>query len=439
MAVDVPHPRPSSLEVGARFRAPATKVAVVVAAIVVLSALQALRQAGARSWNTVWAEDGTVYLAQGNHLRSIFETYAGYLQLLPRLIGFGANHLPIDQVSRYFTVTSAVVTSFCAIVIYRLSRPLVPSVWLRGLLALSTVLIPGVLAENLNSPTNLVWVLLFAAWWALLVAPTSRSHAVLAAVVVALSALSSVLTLLYFPVAALLGWKRRTLDQRIVLGAYLLAAAVQFAFVLTADDPEAHHVTRPGDLAPIYGVRVLAAGVFGDRMLRTAWIDHGYVVAWCAGITVLGVVVLLLLRNTGVHLCLGVLSVVYSAGIYAFVVARRGSADFALSAHQWSTNGGRFVALSLWLLLSGIVLLVSGARVSVTVKRVMIGVLVVHFAVTAAADYRAINTRSDGPVWQDEIAAARVACGNQAPSSVVSIPITPPSWEIELSCARIMR
>ena len=82
-------------------------------------------------------------LPAGNDASSLYRTYSGYLELVPRMIGLAANLVPIAQLSRFLTATSAVLTSLSAVALFLISRPLVPSRALRFVLATSTFAIPG--------------------------------------------------------------------------------------------------------------------------------------------------------------------------------------------------------------------------------------------------------------------------------------------------------
>ena len=63
-------------------RAAASVIALAAGAVVLL-----LRIAGPSPLTTIWAEDRTVFLVQAlASPRHLFASYAGYLQLLPRLI-----------------------------------------------------------------------------------------------------------------------------------------------------------------------------------------------------------------------------------------------------------------------------------------------------------------------------------------------------------------
>jgi hypothetical protein len=80
----------------------AAQAAVVPLAVLLGAGVLLERQAGDPPWHTLWAEDGRVFLpdALAHPLSSLVTPYAGYLQLVPRLIADGAGHLlPPGQVA----------------------------------------------------------------------------------------------------------------------------------------------------------------------------------------------------------------------------------------------------------------------------------------------------------------------------------------------------
>jgi hypothetical protein len=409
---------------------------LAVAAVLTLVTLQAFRQRGVHSWNTIWAEDGAIFYQGTRSLGSLFHTYSGYFELLPRLLGWIVNRFPLDQVSRAITGTAALATALCGLAVYTFSGSLVRSQWLRVVLGVSVAVLPAALYENLNSITNVIWPLLFANFWALLAAPTNRRRAVLGATVCVLSALSSVLALLYLPATGLLAWKRRDRESRIVFAAFLVAAVVQGLFVLTASDQSPKGTTHAADLLPIYSVRVLGSGFLGEDWLGHAWNRLGYGVGViAAGAAVIGVG-LLLWRTSGTRRCLGALAIGQSLFTYAIAIALRGSDGFKLIPENFVPTGARFATLALWLLLSGVAILLTGAELPRIVRQVGVILFVAWFAVLAVHDFRGVNSRSDGPSWAAGAAAAQAACRGAPPGKVVEVPISPPGWSIRLSCSR---
>jgi hypothetical protein len=173
-------------------------------AAVALGALVMLARMGGRpAWDSVWAEDPGVYLpAALAHPWHLLQSYGGYLQLVPRLIGQMAALLPIGDASAVFAVGGALVASACGLFAYHASAGHVSSRWLRALLGLSVVLLPVAQLEIADNGVNSIWYLLYALFWTALWRPRTRAGAAAAAVVAFAAAASSSLALLFAPLFA---------------------------------------------------------------------------------------------------------------------------------------------------------------------------------------------------------------------------------------------
>ena len=177
---------------------------LVQVAVVALGALAMLARVGGRpAWDSVWAEDPGVYLPGAlAHPWHLLQSYAGYLQLIPRLIGQVAALLPIRHASDAFAVGGALVASACALFVYHASSGHVSSRWLRALLGLSVLLLPVAQLEVADNGVNSIWYLLYALFWAALWRPRTRTGAAVSAVVAFAAAGSSSLALLFVPLFA---------------------------------------------------------------------------------------------------------------------------------------------------------------------------------------------------------------------------------------------
>ena len=142
---------------------------MVAAAVIAMVGAQLVRQPGARSWNTVWAEDGTVYASEAYAhpaLSTLLRGYAGYTQFVPRVIALGVRPLPVAWMAPYFAVITAVVIALLALFVYRSTDGWVQSSWLRASLMFMTALAPVIYFEVNANIANLGWPLLFASFWA---------------------------------------------------------------------------------------------------------------------------------------------------------------------------------------------------------------------------------------------------------------------------------
>jgi hypothetical protein len=170
-------------------------------AVVGLGALVMLtRYSGRPVWETVYAEDPGIYLPWAiGHPWHLLESYAGYLQLVPRLIGQIAALLPIRDAAVAFALGGALVAAGCALFTYHASAGLVSSRWLRALLGMSVLLLPVAQLEIADTGVNSIWYLLAALFWAALWRPRSRAGLSVAAVVAFAAAASTSVAFVFAP------------------------------------------------------------------------------------------------------------------------------------------------------------------------------------------------------------------------------------------------
>lgn len=199
----------------------------------------------------LWAEDGKIFLLDAYALgtASIFKPYAQYLHLVPRLLAWCISHTNyIDQVARPLAWTCALIQSASCAYLFTFARKLFS---LRGawLFALAPLMIPHS-GEVWLTITNLQWVLapalLALLWDACILVPCAerpsrsalRTLAYGAAIV--LLTLTGPFGLIFLPLvlAGLVvtaGAQHR--GRAWILGAYCIAAAVQFAVILASPPP----------------------------------------------------------------------------------------------------------------------------------------------------------------------------------------------------------
>ncbi len=211
-------------------------VLLQVAAVALGALVMLARYSGRPVWETVYAEDPGIYLPYAlGHPWHLLESYAGYLQLVPRLIGQVAALMPIRDASVPFAVGGALVASACALFTYHASAGLVSSRWLRALLGLSVLLLPVAQLEIADTGVNSLWYLLAALFWAALWRPRSRAGASGAAVVAFAAATSTSLALVFAPffLARLMAVPRRVREQAATIG-WALGSVLQLCVILTS-------------------------------------------------------------------------------------------------------------------------------------------------------------------------------------------------------------
>jgi hypothetical protein len=224
---------------------------LVQVAVVALGALVMLARIGGRpAWESVWAEDPGIYLpAALAHPWHLLESYGGYLQLVPRVIGQIAALVPIRDASVAFAVGGALVASACGLFAYHASAGQVSSRWLRALLGLSVILLPVAQLEIADNGVNTIWYLLVALFWAALWRPRTGAGAAIAAIVAFAAAASSSLALLFAPlfVARAIVVPRRLREHAATAG-WAVGCVLQLLVILTS------HLSRLAPHDPVNAV-----------------------------------------------------------------------------------------------------------------------------------------------------------------------------------------
>jgi hypothetical protein len=223
-------------------RAVLSVLALVVGAVVML-----LRIAGRSPLTTIWAEDRTVFLVQA--LASPwrpFSAYAGYLQLLPRLIAQFVSFFPLRDAAAAFAIAGAVIASAMALFVFHASAGHVRSGWLRALLAAAILLLPVAPLEIADSGVNTPWYLLFALFWAALWRPRRGCGTALAALIAFLAGASTPMALAIAPLLALRIVALPRIREHAVTAGLAAGLLLQVPVIASARDSRVDQLARPG-------------------------------------------------------------------------------------------------------------------------------------------------------------------------------------------------
>jgi hypothetical protein len=76
-------------------------------------ALLLARQVAIAAWDTIWAEDGAIFLSDALTAPggSLFEVYGGYVHPVPRIVAAVASWLPLEHAALVFALAWALVVS----------------------------------------------------------------------------------------------------------------------------------------------------------------------------------------------------------------------------------------------------------------------------------------------------------------------------------------
>ena len=278
---------PAAAEGGASFGR--LEAAVLIVALLVLGTLLGLLRLGwSDSLNTVWAEDGPIYLqaafTQG-FWHALFSPYAGYLVFVPRLIGAAGAAVPLQYAAATVSILSALVAAVSGLAVWFASAGHVRDPYLRGTLAFSIVLAATAGQEVLNSAAYAPWFMLAATFWLLFLRPRGVAAAVLAGLFLLATGLSTPGVWFFIPVAVLRTATAANRRDAILLGGYWLGAVIQVPVVMGQEQGpplwSAHIWTA-------YLQRVVDGGVFGQRLGGNLWEHFGwaFLILFCVGVLV---------------------------------------------------------------------------------------------------------------------------------------------------------
>ncbi len=418
---------------------------LILAGLVALGVvLQLLRLGWSAPLHSLWAEDGPVFLQGALHhgfVANLFTPYERYLVVVPRLIAAGAAALPLSGAPVGTSILAAVTVSMSGVVVWAASAGQIGNPYLRAGLACTVVLVPLGDVEAVANPTNVGWFLLFGAFWVLLWRPRSVASAGLGAAFLLLGGLSTVGVLMLAPVAALRLVAARTKADRLILGAFALAAAAQILVELLNSQPVTQS-SWSNDVWPAYVQRVVGSGLLGQTLSGDAWTTVGLPIFGALLIAAIAAVAYAAPR-AGICARWFVGAAIITS-LLLFVVAAYGrglGTELLWPAGKSPEIGARYTIVPGLLLLSAAIVLVDDAwrrsRLE-TLSPVVVVALTALAAVVATSFYVGDPAVRGSPTWSQALAAAGLKC-KLSHERLGTIAISPPSWYLKLPCGELAR
>ncbi len=407
---------------------------VVVPAV--LGTLIALFRVPPAHWNILWAEDGAIFVtgAYRGNPAVIGETFVGYLHVIPRLIaGLVTTVVPVEWVPLGMAVAAAVIAGAVATAVFLFARLRLRSAIVAGLLALAVVVLPMAGGEVALSVANLHWYLIFGAFWAAIVTPTSRWLTIVQCVVVASAILSDPLAALIVAPLVLV----RLLAVRPLLSR---AHAVTFTFVGASvvqgvasviatfiDRNRSPSAIRPNavEFVEAYTGRVVLESFVGVSGSTALYALLGAVALVLATALAVGIVAVVMWRDPSrrwMTLAFALASVGFS--VVVFVLKWDGLVGAPPGA---ITPGGRYLVVPILLLVS--VYAIAADRFAGTQRTgwIPVALLAAIVVIPGVVDYRVADSRSDADPWPTSLATAAAYCDADPTLVVAPAPIAP-SW-----------
>jgi hypothetical protein len=406
-------------------------------ALLMLSAvvLPLLRQRGTPSWQTVWAEDGSIYTQQPiwhGVWRTIGLGYNGYIQVPTRVLAMPTTLMPVRDIAVYLAVVSALLGAAMAFSVFHLSRGWVASRTVRVVLASFVVLMPALGKEVTASITQSIWMILAALAWALVSLDERPRDQWLRGTLAFLGATCSSMALLFLPLG--IGWVlyRRTRAACIVLGVFAVGLVVQLAGTAVSS-PQVRYLVPTRHMATL--LQGLSTRVFGVYLLGTSWEADLWHIAWVAVVVIAPVLVVSALVVVGREAPrpARVLAGAFVASAIAFFVVptwERGTNVLGLVPGGADTLGDtRYSVVPIMLLASAFAVLVSpcaGGRAAVSSRRgerVGRPAFVVQALIVMVASFSVWTLRSGEAPWIQRVDRTYASqCAGRPANTVVLVP-----------------
>ncbi len=419
---------------------------VVVAAVVIGTFAQVIRLPGDAAYNTIWAEDGSVFLNQAINqgiLHAFTIPYAGYLHVVPRVLATVAALLPLQWAAAIFGIGSALVVSLLGVFLYQAAAGHIMSRALRLALAAMFVAIPVVGFETEANATNLHFYFDFVVMWALLWRPQGRIANGLSTVVCFLAASSDPITLFVLPIAIarllLTGFRRGSGPAYGLIAGLLIQVPV---IVTSREVTWAPNI--PLDFAAVFGGRVALPFLVGGMLSSRLWADFRWAAIAFAALILLagcaGVAFTRRLRRTAW------VALVFVAGAIVFAgLPIIGRWETIMFPHRASLLGipARYWGAPLLMLWSSVAIVVGSSDVRMWLgdqyQRILVGITVVWLAFILSADFVVVSGnpfRDYGPRWDAQLRSAAISCTTDRLSHV-SLSLLFRKYIIVVPCDRI--
>lgn len=311
----------------------AKKPVIGVAALAAGVTLSLMRTKGFGATDSIWAEDARVFYqgtVQHNFVDLLFTPYNGYLHFVPRVLIEIVRIFPLAWAAEVIATMGALITSACALLIYRAARRHLHSPALRIAVA-APVALPYIgQLELANNFACLHFLFLYTAFWMVIWNPARRSARILAAVVLFCTVGSDPVAMVFFPLALLRWWTLRGVRGALPAigmgtGMVFQLVGILFRNALTSRNISPHY-------DPVWAVReylrtVVGQGLFTEHAdTRVGMVVHSgdaHYVAWAlAGLAL----VLALLRVTEPNWPLVAVALVHSLLLFCGLAMQGGSA-----------------------------------------------------------------------------------------------------------------
>lgn len=415
-------------------------VLLVILLLALAALLQLLRLGLGNALESLWAEDGSILLQgafEHGFIDALRTPYAGYLILVPRLIGEVGAAVPLREAAAAMVIASTLVVAICGLVVWVAAAGHIRNPYLRGALVALTVLSPVASLESIGAGSYVLWYMLFASFWVLLWTPRTTAGAVLGGLFVLATGLSTPGLWFFAPLAGLRLLAARDRRDAAILAGYAIGAAVQIP-VLASNSENAVDPQWTNDIWTSYLQRVLDGGLLGERLGGIGWEQLGWVLLIALLAAALAALAFVAWRSSAqvrsfVAIATGTSLLMFVASVYQRAVG----GQVMWPADTYFGNAGRYAIVPALLLASAALVAIDRWPRPLPGPRHLpwaglAAVAIAALAIGSSFHVAESNVRGT-PHWSESIDSAAASCRKED-TETAPVNISPPGYALFVSC-----
>jgi hypothetical protein len=417
-------------------------VAALTAFLALAVVMQLLRVGPSNALNSLWAEDGPVFLGEAmshDFVHAVNITHGEYLVMLSRLIGELGSVAPLYHAPMVMNLTATLIVALSGLAVWFASAGQIRSPYLRALLVALMILCPVSTVEGVASPTNVGWYTAFAVFWLLLWRFATTWGACLGGLLILITGLSTPATFFFLPIAILRAVAIRDRRDALIVGAYALAFAIQVRVLTHTEE----HLAVPlwtWDIVTAFLQRVVDGSVLGLELGGSTWADWGWPFLIAVVAAVVACLILMLLRATSSR---AFAAIAIGTAVTMFLVSAYNRAPLGdlmvWPAGGYNALGGRYAIIPTLLLISAALALLDSVRPLFRGRPVaaIATAAVLFVSLVTSFDVRTGDTGRGGPPWDESLRVATAQCYAEA---LVEVPVSiaPEHWAVVIPCDRLV-
>jgi hypothetical protein len=384
-------------------------------------------------WDTVWAEDGPVFLRQAmteGGPGTTFAPYAGYLHVLPRLVGAViVRFIAVEDYAVSLAFISCVVVAAVAYLTFHCAAALSSSRGVRLAWAAIPVLLSVAPYEILGNVANIHWYLLWLMPWLLLKPARSRPEGLVLFLAALLSALTEVISVVFLPLVLFRIRQKAFWPARAGL---IVGAGMQiFTTLAYPRDPSSGYSLDPLSILVGWFVNVTGVVFFGSsRNVGINILNFGAGPVILTFLPIIGALAYILLRAKPEHRFVALLFVTASIVVWTACVLANPGPVFDYAHYTESGWAGftltRYSAIPAMFILALFPLLADALKSSHA--RASAGVLVALGVLLATAYFPTQVLREQGPSWREAVRTSVAACIGADDRETRPLHVSPIGW-----------